>query len=175
MVRETSRALGTSPSVMVGSERVRRGVLAGVVATVAMSVVMIAATVTGLSPMPEPVPKAIASMLWGSGAATGLVLATAVVAHLGYGGFWGGMLAAFGDARSYGEGIALGVGLWILMGLVVLPVLGWGLFGTGITPRIAVATLVLHLIYGATLPLTARALAGSEAPGPQDRATGEGV
>jgi len=28
---------------------------------------------------------------------------------------------------------------------------GWGVFGTAITPKIAVATLVLHLIYGATL------------------------
>jgi len=31
-----------------------------------------------------------------------------------------------------------------------LPLLGWGLFGTGITPAIAAATLILHLVYGAT-------------------------
>lgn len=28
---------------------------------------------------------------------------------------------------------------------------GWGLFGVAITPKVAIATLVLHLIYGAAL------------------------
>ena len=37
------------------------------------------------------------------------------------------------------------------MGVVVLPLLGWGLFGTAITPRVAVATLLLHLVYGSVL------------------------
>jgi len=40
--------------------------------------------------------------------------------------------------------------LWALMGLAWLPYLGWGLFGTGITARIAAATLLLHLVYGTT-------------------------
>jgi hypothetical protein len=31
-----------------------------------------------------------------------------------------------------------------------VPFLGWGAFGAAITPIIAVATLVLHLVYGAT-------------------------
>ena len=43
--------------------------------------------------------------------------------------------------------------MWVLMGVVFLPVVGWGLFGTSITPQIAVATLVLHLVYGLTLGL----------------------
>ncbi len=34
-----------------------------------------------------------------------------------------------------------------------LPYLGWGLFGTGITARIAAATVLLHLVYGTTLGL----------------------
>lgn len=39
------------------------------------------------------------------------------------------------------------------MGLAWLPYLGWGLFGTGITAKIAAATLLLHLVYGTTLGL----------------------
>jgi len=35
------------------------------------------------------------------------------------------------------------------MQVVVLPFIGWGLFGAAITPKIAAATLLLHLIYGA--------------------------
>lgn len=37
------------------------------------------------------------------------------------------------------------------MQLIVLPLLGWGVFGVAITPPTAVATLVLHLIYGPSL------------------------
>lgn len=48
------------------------------------------------------------------------------------------------------RGIGLGVFLWLIMQVVVLPFLGWGLFGTAQTPKIAVATLVLHLVYGPT-------------------------
>jgi hypothetical protein len=51
------------------------------------------------------------------------------------------------------KGLGWGVLLWIVMDAVVLPLLGWGFFGLAITPRIAVATLVLHLVYGATLGL----------------------
>lgn len=50
-------------------------------------------------------------------------------------------------------GAAYGVVLWALLGLVWLPYLGWGLFGAVLTPKIAVGTLVLHLIYGITLGL----------------------
>lgn len=50
-----------------------------------------------------------------------------------------------------GNGLALGVFLWLLMQVAVLPLIGWGLFGTAVTPAIAGATLVLHLIYGGVL------------------------
>jgi hypothetical protein len=45
----------------------------------------------------------------------------------------------------------MGLFLWLIMELVVLPLLGWGVFGSAITSKIAVATLVLHLIYGGIL------------------------
>jgi hypothetical protein len=49
------------------------------------------------------------------------------------------------------SGAAYGVVLWLLMDLVWLPYLGWGVFGTAITPAIGGAILLLHLIYGTTL------------------------
>lgn len=55
----------------------------------------------------------------------------------------------WGVAVSVGKDILLGVGLWLLTQVVVLPSPGSGLFGTAITPAIAAATLVLHMIYGA--------------------------
>lgn len=95
-------------------------------------------------------------------------MAAAVVAHLGYGGTFGALLARFAPPVTLAKGVALGVALWAVMGVVVLPLLGWRLFGTAITPRVAVATLVSHLIYGGTLGFVARrgdgAVAGRATP-----------
>lgn len=145
------------------AKRFGRGVLWGVGATVVMSIFMLAATATGVSPLPEPIPAALAKRLLGAETAGPLVLLTAVVGHLGYGGVWGGLLARSVRPVTLGWGLALGVGLWLLMQVAVLPLLGWGLFGSAVTVRIAGATLVLHLVYGATLGLGMDRAAAREA------------
>ena len=122
----------------------------GVVATVGMSALMIAGVLTGMAPMPKPIPAAIVGKLTGGSLPQLATMALAVVLHLCYGGFWGGVLAAFTRRVTVWRGVALGVGLWLIMQVVVLPFLGWGAFGTAQTPKIAIATLVLHLVYGAT-------------------------
>lgn len=131
--------------------RLRAGFGYGVVATIAMSVLMLLAVVSGNSPMPQPIPKAVVAQLFGGGLPKPLLMALAVGLHLGYGGLFGALLARVARPVTIGTGLALGVGLWILMQAAFLPVLGWGLFGTAITPKIAVATLVLHLVYGGVL------------------------
>lgn len=122
----------------------------GVSATVAMSALMILGTLTGASPMPMPIPAAIVGKLTSGALPKPALMAAAAVLHLGYGGLWGGVLAAAGG-RTTRSGVALGAALWVLMGVAVLPWLGWGYFGTAQAPMIVLATLVLHLIYGATL------------------------
>lgn len=123
----------------------------GVIATVAMSVVMIVGQLTGLAPMPKPIPVAIVGQILGEGMPQPLLLLLGALSHLTYGGFWGAVLAALTRPVTVWKGIGLGILLWLGMGLAVLPFLGWGLFGTAVTPLIAGATLVLHLVYGATL------------------------
>lgn len=133
------------------SNRFGHGFLWGVAATVVMSIPMLIATATGVSPLPEPIPPALSKKLLGAETKGPLVMLVAVVSHLGYGGVWAGLLAHQVRPVTVWRGLALGVGLWLLMQVVVLPILGWGLFGTVVTPAIAVGTLVLHLIYGATV------------------------
>lgn len=135
----------------MNKNRIVKGFAWGVVATVAMSVLMLNATATGISPMPKPIPAAIIAKLLGEGTPQPLIMILAVLSHLGYGGFWGALLAAFVRPVTIGKGVALGVFLWLIMQIAVLPFLGWGAFGMAITPKIAVATLVLLLIYGTTL------------------------
>jgi hypothetical protein len=124
----------------------------GAVATLVMSALMLAGTAIGVSPMPEPVPVALVAHTFGS-LPKPAVLVLAVIAHLTYGASAGALLAGLVARVTVWVGVGYAVALWAVMGLVWLPYLGWGLFGTAQTARIAVATLVLHLVYGVTLGL----------------------
>ena len=116
-----------------------------------MSTLMITGYVSGRAPMPRPIPEAIALTLLGDGAPKPLVRVLGVSAHLLYGGIFGAVLATITRPVTIKKGVGLGIGLWVIMEVVVLPFLGWGLFGTAITPAIAIATLILHLVYGTLL------------------------
>ena len=131
--------------------RLRAGFGYGVAATIAMSALMLLALVSKTSPMPQPVPKAVVTQLFGSGLPKPMLMALAVGLHLGYGGLFGEILARVARPVTIKQGLALGISLWFLMQVALLPFLGWGSFGAAITPKIAVATLVLHLVYGGVL------------------------
>ena len=137
------------------AKRLATGFGWGVVATLAMSALMILGVATGLSPMPNPIPAAIVGKVVGGLLGTDLprpaIMVLSAASHLAYGGFWGAILAALVRPVTIWKGIGLGVFLWLVMQVAVLPFLGWGFFGLAISPRIAVATLVLHLVYGFAL------------------------
>ncbi len=138
-------------SLSMTRQRLRRGFSYGIGATIAMSIPMLLATVTGTSPMPQPIPKAVAGQLLGSGVPKPLLMALAIELHLGYGGLFGAALVRVAHPVTIWKGLGLGVVLWTLMQVTFLPFLGWGVFGTAITPKVAVATFVLHLVYGGVL------------------------
>lgn len=121
-------------------------------ATLVMSALMLAGVATGMSPMPKPIPAALVACTLGALPKPALLL-LAALAHLGYGAVAGAVLAGLLRRVTVGKALGYGVMLWALMGLVWLPYLGWGLFGTAITVKIAVGTLLLHLLYGLTLGL----------------------
>lgn len=116
---ESARASGVPKAGPLGT-----GARRGAVATVAMSTVMIAATATGVSPMPEPVPAALVSHTLGDVPQPG-VIALAVTAHLAYGAVAAAVLTGLVRRVGVWTGAAYGVMLWALMGLVWLPYLGW--------------------------------------------------
>lgn len=137
----------------MSSNRVRLGFKFGVLATIAMSIPMVIATVVGVSPLPAPIPKAVVGTLVSGAVSKPFAMALAVGSHLAYGGVSGAVLARSVRPVTAIRGLGLGVALWVIAGLSFLPFLGWGVFGTAVTPKIAVATLVPHLVYGATLGL----------------------
>lgn len=150
----TARHEESARTSAAGSRTSRLGAGAGwgLVATVVMSAVMVLGMVTGVSPLPKPIPAALVATTLGPLPQPGL-LALAAVAHLAYGGAAGAVLAGLIRRVNVWVAAAYGIVLWTLMGLVWLPYVGWGLFGTAVTPKVAVATLVLHLVYGVVLGL----------------------
>lgn len=144
-LRQSIGASGNSRRLLVGAGW-------GAVATLVMSAVMIAGVASGVSPMPKPIPVALVGHTIGP-LPMPAAMALGLIAHLSYGAIAGAVLAGLFNRVTVWTGLGYGVLLWVLMGLIWLPYLGWGLFGTANEPRIAVATLLLHLVYGATLGL----------------------
>ncbi|MFB6345915.1 MAG: hypothetical protein ABEK50_09110 [bacterium] len=139
-------------------QALKRGAGYGALATLVMTLIMLTGMGTGVAPIPEPIPKALARLFFGmivGSVATPVVMVTGMVAHFVYGAAAGGVYAiGFKENVSWSTGLLWGAVLWIIMQIAVLPLIGWGLFGvriTGMPPKIAVGTLVLHLVYGGIL------------------------
>jgi hypothetical protein len=132
------------------SSLIQRGLIGGLWGTFAMSLLMGAATASGVSPLPRPVPAALAGMLLGA-VAKPILMLTALLLHFGIGGASGALLAAWRERITYRNALGLALALWLIMQLAVFPLLGWGVFGAAVTPKLAVATLVPHLAYGGVL------------------------
>jgi len=128
----------------------KNGFIYGLIATLLMTVIMLLGTVSGISPMPAPIPVVLVKTVFGAMPKPVLMI-LGFIAHFIYGGVAGGIFVLFFKKSFQRNGFLWGVILWLIMQIIFLPILGWGLFGSALTPKIAVATLILHLIYGGTL------------------------
>lgn len=129
----------------------KRGLVWGFFGTLAMTIIMITGTVLQMSPMPAPIPIAIAKWILGDLPKPILVI-VGMLSHFVYGGMAGIIFSILlKDAVHLWKGLIWGIILWIGMQIIILPLLGWGFFGAEVSPKIAVATLILHLIYGGVL------------------------
>ena len=124
------------------------GLLAGFVATVVLSLLMIVKTMMGIMPELD-----VAAMLSGM---MGAPIAAGWVAHFVIGTvIWGAGFAILYDMIPGGsaviKGIVFGIAAWLLMMILVMPMAGAGLFGMSLGVMAPVMTLVLHVIFGAVL------------------------
>lgn len=143
----------------------------GAVGTVEMSLFMLFGMLTGLSPMPTPIPVAVVGTMGMAGLPKPVLMVLAGLSHLLYGGFWAGVLAVLVRQVSIWMGLLLGFGLWLVMQVLILPLLGWGLFGVTVSPAIAAATLLLHVIYGGTVGVLIDRNSWSWSPAERPRST----
>lgn len=133
-------------------QRYGKGITAGFMATVVLSIVMVVKSAGGMLPALN-VPALLSSILDAPG-----VPAVGWIAHFIIGSvIWGLLFAAFSRyirGPSWLKGVKFATGAWLMMMLFIMPVAGTGYFGMALGIGIPVATLVLHWIYGVVLGLT---------------------
>jgi uncharacterized membrane protein YagU involved in acid resistance len=129
-----------------------RAVLGGLVGTIVLTTLMyVGAPMMGIPKM--DIAAMLGSMLggWTMGMVmhfvNGAVLFPLIYAFVMFSKFRGGPAT---------KGILWGVILWLVAGLVVMPIMGEGFFGTANSGMMAaVASLIGHIVYGAVLGVIA--------------------
>jgi uncharacterized membrane protein YagU involved in acid resistance len=133
---------------MIGS-----GIAAGFVATVVLSAMMLIKYYMGLVPQLNPIEDIVhvADHLTGMT----LPLPFGWIGHFVLGTVAWGIIYAALQASLPGapvvKGLIFGALAWLAMMIIFEPLAGDGLFALSLGPQATVATLVLHLIYGAVL------------------------
>jgi len=135
----------------IENRRLLNGFVWGIVATLAMTLVMLIGIITHIIPINEPIPLALLDKIFGQWLSYPLMIIVTILAHLLYGGIWGSVVAGFSRMVTLKNGILFGGFLWLIMQLAALPFLGWGYFGLKISPLVPLITLFQHLIYGVML------------------------
>ncbi len=130
-------------------KNVLKGMIAGFVATVVLSALMMMKTMMGVMPELDVIAM-LTKMMGASSNAVGWV------AHFMIGTVvWGGLFAWIGPnlpGRSHWtKGIVFGTGAWLLMMVMVMPMTDAGFSGMKFGMMAPVMTLALHVIYGAVL------------------------
>ena len=131
-----------------------KGMIAGFVATVILSALMLMKNIASM----------LGGMMGGSpamGWAGHFVIGTVI---------WGALFALvepqLPGSSPWLKGVVFGMGAWVLMMLMVMPMAGAGLFGMKMGVMAPMMTAVLHAIFGAVLGSTYGALLGSDSRSP---------
>ena len=130
------------------------GVIAGFVATIGLSAIMLMKSAMGLMPQLN-----VIQMLTEMGTNyVGLPASPAVgwIMHFFIGSVMWGLIfagtAPMWPGSSYlAKGASFSVAAWLLMMIIAMPMAGAGFFGMALGIMAPIATLVLHLIYGLIL------------------------
>lgn len=131
-----------------------KGVLAGFIATVVLSAVMLLKGMMGMMPEMNAI-KMLTAMAHGF-MNTPAVPIVGWLLHFVIGSVVWGMLFAvlirhIPGRSSTVKGLVFGTAAWLLMMIMVMPLAGAGLFGLQLGMGAPVATLVLHWVFGAVL------------------------
>lgn len=133
-----------------GSTDIGKGMIAGLAATVVLSVLMLMKTAMGLMPQLDMI--GMLSRMMGSPNTPAIGWAVHfVIGVVVYGGLFALLDSRLPGATHTVRGILLGVAGWLLMMVAVMPMAGAGLFALNLGIMAPIMTLVMHLVFGAVL------------------------
>jgi hypothetical protein len=121
-----------------------RGVGIGVAVAILTAIVMVALLKAGVSPFPKPPSLAFAETLLGQA----LPLPVGLLFHTVYVTFWSVVFVCFFPRRDLKWALALAGALWLVILVVFFPIVGWGLAGLRVGPRLIPASFLPHLLFG---------------------------
>lgn len=131
-----------------------KGILAGFVATVALSVLMVLKGMMGMMPNLNAI-KMLTTMAHGymGTPATPIIgwLLHFMIGSLAWGILFALLFAAIPGRSATVKGLIFATGAWLLMMVMVMPMAGAGLFGLHLGMGAPIATLILHWVFGAVL------------------------
>ncbi|MDA0989235.1 MAG: hypothetical protein O3A51_00605 [Verrucomicrobia bacterium] len=131
-------------------QNISTGLLAGLVATVALSAMMIVQGMLGV--MPGLNVAAMVGAMIGSSTAVGWIIHFLVHTIVGGVGFAVLFDLIPGGSASV-KGIVYGIAAWLILMFIIMPMAGVGIFGLELGVMAPVMVLVLHIIFGAVLGL----------------------
>ena len=124
------------------------GAVAGFVATVVLSVMMVAKGMMGI--MPELDVIAMLSAMMGAPAVMGW-MGHFMIGTLAWGIGFAVLFDRIPGSSAIAKGVVFGIAAWLGMMVMVMPMAGAGLFGMAMGIMAPMMTLVLHVIFGAVL------------------------
>lgn len=137
-------------------QNISAGLLAGFIATVVLSVLMMAKTMMGVMPELDVI-HMLAGMM-GMPAIAGW-LGHFMIGTIAWGGGFALLYGVIPGGSAVIKGVVFGVAAWLGMMIMVMPMAGAGLFGMNFGIMAPMMTLVLHVIFGAVLGVVFQARA----------------
>ena len=139
---------------MTASNRLFEGMVSGFIGTLVLTVLMIIKKQLGIMPALDPVHMLTEMVSTRMGIAPSPIIGW--IMHFGIGTVaWGGLFGLLNSKipshNQISKGILFGIGAWLVMMLVPMPMSGAGFFALKLGIQATLLTLMLHLIYGLTL------------------------
>lgn len=124
-----------------------RAIGIGIAVSILTAIVLVALLKAGLSPFPKPPSLAFAETLLGRP----LPIPVGLLFHTAYVTFWSVVFVRYFPRKTLLTALALAAVLWAVILVVFFPVVGWGLAGLAISPKLIVASALPHLLFGLLL------------------------
>lgn len=119
----------------------------GILVSIVTAAVMLLLTSAGVSPFPKPPSLAFAETVLGRT----LPLPVGLLFHTVYVTFWSVIYVRYFPRRDIWTALGLAAVLWVVILVVYFPVVGWGLAGLSVSPKLIVASFVPHVLFGLLL------------------------